>query len=780
MLNQKFARHAVAHIAPAVFTALFLAACGSYSKNGNTLSTNPGAPTSSSSTIPAAPAGVAASASNSQISISWNASSGATAYNVKRSNASVGPYNTVAAPTVAGYVDHSVANSTRYFYVVSALNSAGESSNSVPVSATTAATNTSDPPPGNTAESQSVPSAPANLAAAAGNAQVSLTWSASTGATGYELKRSTNSSGPFGIIASPTAASYLDKSVTNSTRYFYVVAAINSAGESPNSSSANATPEASAPSSPSTSSSPAPPATAKPNVTITVNPANRHSISPFIYGINHYEGITDAPANLTFDRAGGDRWTAYNWETNASNSGNDADFDNDAYLSNSKTPADAVRAFISFDQANKMATLMTVPMQGLAAADENGPVSLAHPPDMSRFKTVVDRKLTKSTTPFTLTPPTSDSNVYVDEMLWALDQKFSGQSIFGSHPTSHPVFIDLDNEPELWNTTHPEVQGYGPVTSDNLIAKTITITEAIKAQFPNVVIFGPVNYGFGGIYNWAGEFSINNPDAYDWFADKYITAMAKASASYGKRLVDVYDFHWYSFVTDPEGNRITNLTGPTLTQAQITAIVQSPRSLWDTSYIENSWITGKLNEPINILGRLQTRINNENPGMRIAISEYNNGGGQHIAGAIAQADNLGIFGVQSVFAASLWRLTTNSEYILAGFRAFRDFDGNNSNFGDTSLQASSSNVANVAAYASTDSTNADRAVFVLINRSNSSQITAINGISLHGTAHLFQITAATAASQSSITPVSAGTLATSGSTLTLTLPAMSITTVDVY
>jgi len=776
MFNKKFIPYAVTHIAPVVFAILFLVGCGSISKNGNTLSTNPGAPTPAY--IPAAPAQVVATAANAQISVSWTASSGATAYNVKRAGAAAGPYNTVAAPTVAGYIDHSLANSTSYFYVVSAVNSAGESSNSSPASATTPATNSSAPSPGNTADSQSVPSAPTDLGAAAGNAQISLSWLAGKDATSFALKRSTNSSGPFSIIASPTAASYVDRSVANSTKYFYVVAAINSAGESLNSSPVSATPEG--PSSPTATNNPAPAAAPKPNVTITVNSANHHPISPFIYGINHYQGMTDPPANLTFDRAGGNRWTAYNWETNASNSGADSNFDNDAYLSNSTTPADAVRAFIAFDQANQMATLITVQLQGLASADENGPVSLAHPPDMSRFKTVVDKKLTKSTTPFTLTPPAGDPNVYMDEFLWALDQKFSGQSIFGAHPTSHPVFIDLDNEPELWNTSHPEVQGYGPVTSDNFIAKTITLTKALKDKYPDSVIFGPVNYGFGGIYNWAGEFSINNPDAYDWFADKYISAMAAASASYGRRLVDVYDFHWYSFVTDPDGNRITNLNGPTLSQAQITAIVQSPRSLWDTSYIENSWITGKLHEPVNILGRLQTRITNENPTMRIAISEYNNGGGQHIAGAIAQADNLGIFGAQNIFAASLWRLSSNSEYIFAGFRAFRDFDGHNSNFGDTAVQTSSSNVANVAAYASTDSTNAGRAVFVLINRSNSSQITAINGLRLYGTAHLFQITAALAASQSSIEPVPVGTLATSGSSLTITLPAMSVTTVDVY
>jgi len=368
----------------------------------------------------------------------------------------------------------------------------------------------------------------------------------------------------------------------------------------------------------------------------------------------------------------------------------------------------------------------------------------------------------------------------MDEFLWALDQKFSGESIFGSNPTTHPVFVQLDNEPELWNSTHLEVQGPNPVTSDNYIAKTLALTQALKDQFPDVLIFGPVHYGFEGIYNWQGELSAT-PTGNNWFPDKYLPAIKTASTTYGRPLVDVYDFHWYSEATDGSGNRVINLPGPTLTDAQVQAIVQSPRSLWDTTYTENSWITADvLAGPIYILGRLQSRIAAENPGMKISITEYNNGGSQHIAGTIAQADNLGIFGAQGLFAANLWPLSDTEDYTLAGFRAFRDFDGANSSFGDTSVQATSSNVQSVAVYASTDSTSPGRVVFVAINRSTSSQVTAITGLPLSGTAHLYQMTAATAQGQSPIVPVAAGTVPASGSSITLTLPALSVTTIDIH
>jgi hypothetical protein len=526
-------------------------------------------------------------------------------------------------------------------------------------------------------------------------------------------------------------------------------------------------------------STPPPPPPVTADVTVTVSPANTHPISPYIYGINSASDITGAPPALTIDRAGGNRWTAYNWETNASNAGSDYLYENDNYLSSSATPAEAVRSFIAGDQARGMASIVTFQMQGLVSGDESGPVSTTAPPDMTRFKTLAFQKSSKSSAAFTLAPPATDAYVYMDEFIWALDQKFPGQGIFGTAPTTRPVFAQLDNEPELWNSTHLEVQGPKPVTSDAYIAKTISLATALKNQFPNLVILGPVHYGFNGIYNWQNELTAT-PSGSNWFPDKFLAALKTASASYGKPLVDVYDFHWYSEATDGAGHRVTDLNGSTLTDAQVQAIVQSPRSLWDTAYTENSWITSVLGQPIYILGRLQSRITSTYPGMKLAITEYNNGGAQHIAGTIAQADNLGIFGVQGIFAANLWPLATSQSYLLAGFRAYRDFDGANSHFGDTAVQAASSNVANVVVYVSTDSSRPGRVVMVAINRSTSTQLTAITGQPLSGTAHFYQMTAATAQAQSTVQPVAQGTQAVSGTSMTLTLPPLSVTTVDVF
>jgi autotransporter-associated beta strand protein len=83
--------------------------------------------------------------------------------------------------------------------------------------------------------------APLNLAATAGNAQVTLTWSPVTGATGYNVKRATLSGGPYATVGSTTSTNYNDNPVTGATTYYYVVSAVNGGNESFNSLEASAT-----------------------------------------------------------------------------------------------------------------------------------------------------------------------------------------------------------------------------------------------------------------------------------------------------------------------------------------------------------------------------------------------------------------------------------------------------------------------------------------------------------------------------------------------------------
>ena len=192
-------------------------------------------------TAPAPPLNLTATGGNQHVSLAWTASTGATSYNVKRTTTNGGPYTTVASPTGASFADTTVTNGTTYYYVVTSVNATGESGNSNQATATPAA-------------APAAPAPPLNLTATGGNQQVSLAWTASTGATSYNVKRATTNGGPYTTVASPAGASFADTTVTNETTYYYVVTAVSAGGESANSNQASATPS-------TTPGAPAPPTT---------------------------------------------------------------------------------------------------------------------------------------------------------------------------------------------------------------------------------------------------------------------------------------------------------------------------------------------------------------------------------------------------------------------------------------------------------------------------------------------------------------------------------------
>jgi glucuronoarabinoxylan endo-1,4-beta-xylanase len=92
---------------------------------------------------------------------------------------------------------------------------------------------TSNPPP-----------PPTNLVATAGSGQAVLSWAASSTALSYNVKRSITNGGPYSVISNVTATNCTDTGLTNGTTYYYVVSALNLAGESANSAQASATPQA--------------------------------------------------------------------------------------------------------------------------------------------------------------------------------------------------------------------------------------------------------------------------------------------------------------------------------------------------------------------------------------------------------------------------------------------------------------------------------------------------------------------------------------------------------
>lgn len=178
------------------------------------------------SAAPLAPTSVTGSVYGGAVQLSWNASAGATSYNVKRASVSGGPYTSLATGvTTNAYTDSTVAAGATYYYVVAAVSAGGTS-------------------PDSAAASVTVPNpVPTGVTATGGGGSVTVSWTAASGATGYNVKRSTVSGGPYTTIAtSVTAVTYTDLTVTSGTTYYYVVSSLYNGGESANSSQASAAP----------------------------------------------------------------------------------------------------------------------------------------------------------------------------------------------------------------------------------------------------------------------------------------------------------------------------------------------------------------------------------------------------------------------------------------------------------------------------------------------------------------------------------------------------------
>ncbi len=187
-------------------------------------------------TVPSAPTGVTATGGTKQATISWSAVTGATSYNLYWSTTTgVTPANgTKIAGATSPTVQTGLNDNTTYFYVVTAVNSAGESAASVQVAATTL-TSTAPPP--------TVPAAPTGVSGTGGAQQVTVSWTAVTGATSYNLYYSTTTgvTTANGTKVSGVTSPFVQTGLTDSTTYFFIVTAVNSAGESSPSAQASAT-----------------------------------------------------------------------------------------------------------------------------------------------------------------------------------------------------------------------------------------------------------------------------------------------------------------------------------------------------------------------------------------------------------------------------------------------------------------------------------------------------------------------------------------------------------
>jgi chitodextrinase len=209
---------------------------GNVSAASNTVSATPVGTqaTNTDTQPPSTPSGVSAVAGDSQVSVSWTASSdnvGVSGYNVYRNGTKVG---TTTSPS---FTDSGLTNGTTYSYAVAAYDAAGNvSPQSLPVSATPVGSGTGG------GSDTSPPSVPSGLAASPGDQQVNLYWAPSSdnvGVAGYRVYRNGT------LIGSPTHSAFVDTGLSNGSSYAYTISAYDAAGNiSPLSIQVSATPQA--------------------------------------------------------------------------------------------------------------------------------------------------------------------------------------------------------------------------------------------------------------------------------------------------------------------------------------------------------------------------------------------------------------------------------------------------------------------------------------------------------------------------------------------------------
>jgi Glycoside hydrolase family 44 len=396
-----------------------------------------------------------------------------------------------------------------------------------------------------------------------------------------------------------------------------------------------------------------------------------HRISPYIYGIAG--PISDLSA--TASRWGGNPTTRYNWQLrNANNVGKDW------YFENGK--ASDYREFLSFNRSRQVFSALTIPIIGWVAKDNNSvgfPISTYGPQRThDPYRADAGDGIRPDGVPIRPGSPTLTSVPAPPEMMQKWVEAITREDR-PSRARSVGMYI-LDNEPNLWNTTHRDVHP-DPLTYEELLDRTIRYGTAIRAADPDALIAGPAEWGWTGYFYSAQDVAkgINlRPDRFahgdmpllPW----YLKQLQEYEQKTGLKVLDVLDVHFY-----PQADKVY---GTASDSASASLRLRSTRSLWDPSYKDESWI----NDTIRLIPRLKEWISQNYPGLKISIGEYNFGGEQHISGALALAEVLGRFGTEGVDYAFYWFMPPKNSPAAWAFRAYRDFDGKGGHFLSRSMK----------------------------------------------------------------------------------------------
>ncbi|HWY98113.1 MAG TPA: glycoside hydrolase family 44 protein, partial [Bacteroidia bacterium] len=429
----------------------------------------------------------------------------------------------------------------------------------------------------------------------------------------------------------------------------------------------------------------------------------------------------DRPENITGRRLGGNRMTSYNWEDNFSNGGNDYINDNDNYLpwnaglpsADYLTPNIVLSAFHDTSLIMNCSSLITLPMAGYVARDGNGVVSSGQAAPSPRWRQVVNKKGSA----FSFKPDTTDGFIYVDECMNNLITQF-GKSYTAKGIKNY----EMDNEWSIWNGSDPLMHPNQPTVAE-AISKSTSLAATIKRMDSISYVFGPVDYGYNSYLTFQNATDWSSySSSYSNFAYAYLHFMKHVSDSIGHRLLDVYDIHYYSSAQGLDNSSTLEVVdGGNNDKGVAIARMEAPRTLWDSTYTENSWI-GQYYSPVAYIPAVQYGINKYFPGTKIAFTEYSYGGENDISGGIALADMLGISGRYGVYWCSVWGPV--NLYWASGFKIFRNYNGKKGSFGDWHVYGNTNNWRTSSVYASLQSIDTAMMNIVVMNKDYDSTLKA--------------------------------------------------------
>jgi len=365
--------------------------------------------------------------------------------------------------------------------------------------------------------------------------------------------------------------------------------------------------------------------------------------------MNYADETLATQLRLPVRRWGGNSTSRYNWQTNMHNTGSDWYFENIPDGPN-VTDGSASDLFVEQDRRTGTKTLMTVPLIGWTPKSSS---PRAHPyacgfkvskygaqQSTDSWDSDCGNGVSTGGTPIVGNDPTDTSMTIGPEFVSGWINHLTGR--YGTAADGGVAYYNLDNEPMLWSSTHRDVHPEG-TTYDELRDRTVQYGAAIKAADPWAKTLGPVLWGWCA-YFFSAHDGCNVGTDYQShgntpFVPWYLQQLKAYEQQHSVRLLDYLDLHYY-----PQASGVALSSAGDATKQALR--LRSTRSLWDPSYVDESWIADTTfgGSAVRLIPRMRDWVNVNYPGTRLAITEYNWGALDHINGALAQADVLGIFG----------------------------------------------------------------------------------------------------------------------------------------